>query len=483
MQTATIFRILGLLLIMLSLTFIPPLLVETWYQDGSFSPFEMSFGLTFVSGALLWLLFRSARGDLRTHDGFIVVTLFWLTASIVGALPLFLAFRPNLSITNALFESISGITTTGATIFTHLDSLPHSILYYRQQLQFIGGISIIVLAVAILPTLGIGGMQLFRTEMTGPVKDDKVLPRITESAQAIWFVYLTITLLCALSYWLAGMSLFDAIGHSFSTVSTGGFSTHDKSLGYYHSSPIELIAVVFMIMGAINFNLHFMAFKRIELKPYAKDSELGLFLKILVTVVIFLWAMLVFFAPNETTPHLIIEVLFQTTSFITTSGFLTTDLTLWPLFIPMLLLFIGMIGGCAGSTTGGVKTIRVLLLQKQAAREIRRLVHPHGQYVVKLGDKPLSGRVIEAIWGFFAIYFVIFLFLLLLLLTFESDFFTAYTALITTLSNIGPGLGGVATHFSNLSDGAKWVLSAAMLIGRLEIFTLLVLLSPTFWRR
>lgn len=483
MQSATISRILGYLLMLLSLTFIPPLLVETFYQDGSAAPFEISFGMTFISGALLWSLFRTSKADLRTQDGFILVVLFWLTASLVSALPLYLAFKPYLSVTDAFFESVSGITTTGATIFTRLESLPHSILYYRQQLQFLGGISIIILAVAILPTLGIGGMQLFKTEITGPVKDDKVVPRITESAKAIWLVYLVITILCAIAYWLAGMSCFDAIGHSFSTVSTGGFSTHDQSLGYFNSTSIQLIATLFMILGAINFNLHFMAFKRLALKPYAQDEELGFFLKLFGFIVLLIWAGLIIYNPGSGAISILVSSLFETSSFITTSGFIATNMTFWPLYIPILLLFMGMIGGCAGSTAGGLKAIRVLLFQKQALREIHRLIHPHALYVVKYGHKPLNAQIIEAIWGFFAVYFAVFILLLLMMLVVENDFYSAYSAIICALSNTGRGLGSVSSNFAGVSDGGKWILSSAMLIGRLEIFTVLVLLSPVFWRR
>jgi trk system potassium uptake protein len=483
MQSAAITRILGLLLMILSFTFIPPMLVEAWYKDGDVSCFMLSFGTIFSLGAILWALFRASKNDLRMHDGFLLVVLFWLTAGFVGAMPLYIAFKPYLSLTNAFFESVSGFTTTGSTIFTQLDSLPHSILYYRQQLQFLGGISIIVLAVAIMPTLGIGGMQLFRTEMTGPTKDDKVLPRITESAKAIWFVYLTISVLCAICYYLAGMTWFDAIGHSFSTVSTGGFSTHDASLAYFNSPAIQLIAVAFMIMGAINFNLHYLAFKRAGLKPYTEDAEFSFFIKLYAAVVILIWVALVLLSPNDQPLSTMINSLFETASFISTSGFASANIVPWPIFIPILLLFLGMVGGCAGSTSGGFKIIRVLLLQKQATREVRRLVHPHGQYVVKFGQKPLSPRIIEAIWGFFAIYFVVFVLLFLLMLTVESDFLTAYSALIAALSNSGRGLGTVVNNFAGLSDGAKWLLSIAMLVGRLEIFTVLVILSPVFWRR
>lgn len=482
MQIKTTSRILGLLLMILSLTFIPPVMVEQWYQDGSILPFMLPFAFTLGVGFIFWFLARHYKHPLRTHDGFLIVVLFWVTACFVGSLPLTLAFFPKLSFTDAVFESVSGITTTGSTILADLDGLPHSILYYRQQLQFLGGISIILLAVAIIPTLGIGGMQLFRTEISGPVKDDKLTPRITQTAKAIWIIYLSMTVACAFFYWLAGMSCFDAISHSFSTVSTGGFSTHDASIGFYHSLYIKLVAIIFMFLGAISFNLHFLVFKRKKLSVYFQDPELGFFVRLLLTSAVIILMALVFYGHQKHSSVLAVDAFFEICSLLTTTGFWTTNIS-FPGFIPMMLLFLGVVGGCSGSTSGGLKAVRVLLLQKQGTREIRRLIHPHGQYVVKLGANPIGTRVIEAIWGFFAIYFVVFIILLLMLLAVEEDFYSIVTALMATLSNSGRGLGQVASDFSCLSDYAKWILSFAMVAGRLEIFTILVLLSPTFWRR
>jgi len=476
------FKILGVLLMLFSITLVPPLLVGLGYQDGNVLTFVKSIVLCLSVGFVLWFSFRHYKHPLRTHDGFLIVVLFWVVASLMAALPFYWTISPNISFTDAFFESVSGITTTGSTILTNIDHLPHSLLYYRQQLQFLGGMSIILLAVAILPALGIGGMQLFRTEITGPVKDDKLTPRITHTAKAIWLVYLTITIVCALCYWFAGMSWFDAIGHSFSTVSTGGFSTHDASLGFYNTPAVKVVAVLFMFLGAVNFNLHFLVFKRRNLRVYSQDPEFRFFIRLILTSAVVIWIALVILHFQKKSPHIVLDSLFEVASFITTSGFGLGDFSL-PSFIPFLLLFLGVIGGCAGSTSGGVKVVRALLLQKQGIREIRRLIHPHGQYVVTLGDKPITARVIEAIWGFFAIYFVVFTILLLLLLVVENDFYAIYSALIATISNTGRGLGSVANNFSALSDYAKWILSFAMLAGRLEIVTILVLLSPTFWRR
>jgi len=480
----TTVKILGQLLVLLSTTLLIPMLVEAGYQDGTLSTFQLSFCITFGLGFLLWFPFRRYKQPLRTQDGFLIVALFWLTSGLVGALPFYWSIEPSLSFTDAFFESVAGVTTTGSTILTHLDHLPHSILYYRQQLQFLGGISIILLAVAILPTLGIGGMQFFRTEITGPVKDDKLTPRITHTAKAIWVIYFTFTILCALGYWIAGMSPFDAITHSFGTVSTGGFSTHDKGLAYFSNPIIICIAILFMLLGSVSFNLHFLAFKRKKFHAYWQDPELLFFLKLFFSITLLVWATAAIHLDASISSLSLLDIFFQVASSLTTTGYASySTLQLFPHFIPFLLLFCAIMGGCAGSTSGGIKAVRVLLLQKQGTREIQRLIHPRGQYVITLGTQPISTHIIEAIWGFFAIYMVVFASLLLLLLMVEEDFLSIYTALVATLSNSGPGLGKNISHFAQLSDYAKWILSAAMLLGRLEIFTILVLLSPSFWRR
>lgn len=481
MHFASIFRILGLLLMLFSLTLLPPILVEEWYRDGSLSAFVWSTLVIVLLGTLIWFPFRHHKKDLRSRDGFLVVVLFWTALCLVGALPFYLAPSPNISFTDAIFESVSGITTTGSTVLSSLDSLPHAILYYRQQLQFLGGIGIIILAVAILPMLGVGGMQLFRAEMTGPIKDNKLTPRIAQTAKAIWLIYVVMTIICGLAFWLGGMTPFDAVAYSFSTVSTGGYATHDASMGYFESPLLKFIAIIFMFLSAISFSLHFSAFHAKKVGCYNRDPELRMFVKIIFVSMIAVWVGFFLFSHPQD-ENTLIDSLFQVVSLCTTTGLVTTDFSLWPAYIPLMLLFCGVIGGCAGSTTGGLKVVRLLLLLKQGAREIYRLIHPHGHSSIKLGFTPVPNRVIEAIWGYLAIYFAIFsLFLLLLLLT-EMDFLTAYTALVATFANIGPGLGNVASNFAGLSDLSKWILSFAMLVGRLEIFTVLVLFSPIFWR-
>ncbi len=483
MQLAVIQRILGILLSLFSLTMFPPLAISIVSSDGTFVPFLSAFALILSIGLALWFPVRNIKNELRLRDGFVVVVLFWVGLGITGSVPLILASIPDLSITDAIFESISGLTTTGATILTGIDHLPKSILFYRQELQWLGGMGIIVLAVAILPMLGIGGMQLYRAETPGPVKDTKLTPRITETAKALWYIYLSMTIVCALAYWLAGMSVFDAISHSFATISIGGFSTHDASMGYFDSDLIESVAVFFMFFSGINFSLHFIAWGNTSIKPYWHDAEFRTYLSILLFVCV-TCALYHFLANDyENIGNAIKDSLFQAVSIATTTGFTTTEYQSWPGFIPLLLLFSSFVGACAGSTGGGIKVIRILLIFKQGMREIKRLIHPNAIFIIKIGNKPIPERIIEAVWGFFAAYIAIFVFLLLALMATELDQVTAFSALAACINNLGPGLGKVSQHYGDINDVAKWILCFAMLLGRLEIFTLLVLFTPTFWRR
>ena len=483
MQAAAILRILGLLLMLFSAALIPPILVSLWYRDGALYAFIDALLLILSSGFLLWLPVRNHRRELRLRDGFLVVALFWTVLGLTGAVPLMLALHPHMSFTDAVFESFSGLTTTGATVITGIDRLPHSILFYRQELQWLGGMGIIVLAVAVLPMLGIGGMQLFRAEAPGPVKDNKLTPRITETAKALWVLYLGLTIACALGYWQAGMSGFDAIAHSFSTVAIGGFSTHDASIGHFRNPAIEFVAIVFMFLSGINFALHFLAWRQLSLRPYLQDSEFRAYVLVLFGVGIATVGYLLLTETYERPYDAFHHGLFQVVSIGTTTGFTTTSYHAWPGFLPVLLLFLSFVGGCAGSTGGGMKVIRFLLLIKQGMREIARLVHPSAQIPVKVNRQPVSDRIIDAVWGFFATYVASFVLMMLLLMATGLDQVTAFSAVAACINNLGPGLGEVALHYRDINDAAKWVLTFAMLLGRLEIFTLLVLLSPVFWRR
>ena len=483
MSFAAVQRILGLLLTVFSFTLVPPFVVALVTRDGAAAAFASAFALTLSIGFISWLPVRSIRRELRLRDGFVVVVMFWTVLSTIGALPFILADDPHLSITDAMFESISGLTTTGATVITHLEVLPKSILYYRQQLQWLGGMGIIVLAVAVLPMLGIGGMQLYRAETPGPMKDSKLTPRITETAKALWYIYLSLTIVCGFAYWLAGMSAFDAVGHAFSTVAIGGFSTHDASIGYFNSSVIDMIAVVFMFLAGVNFSLHFVAFRHRSISGYWRDSEFRFYTLLLSSVILVTVLGLYFTQTYDRWQDALLNGLFQAVSIGTTAGFTTAEFYNWPGFIAISLLFSSFVGGCAGSTGGGIKVIRLLLLVKQGLREITRLVHPSAHIPVRVGSKTVSSRVVEAVWGFFALYVASFTVMYLALAATGLDLMTAFSAVAASINNLGPGLGGVGAHYADMHDPGKWILCFAMLLGRLEIFTLLVLLTPAFWRK
>ncbi|MFT5579383.1 MAG: trk system potassium uptake protein TrkH [Paraglaciecola psychrophila] len=482
MHFTLISRILGMLLMVFSVTMVPPMLVSLWYQDGSHSAFAIAFVITLSCGAIMWLPVVKQKRDLRTGDGFLITSLFWLVLGLFGALPFLLSANPVLSITDAVFESMSGLTTTGATVITGLDYLPKSILYYRQQLQWLGGIGIIVIAVAILPMLGIGGMQLYRAETPGPMKDRKLTPRITETAKALFLIYVLLTVTCAIAYWLAGMSAFDAICHAYSTVAIGGFSTHDASIGYFNSPTIMLIACVYMLVAGINFALHFYALQQRSIKHYAADSESRFYTYTILCAAVIVSGSLIY-TRDYNIPDGIVHGLFQTISIATTTGFATAEFATWPSFLPVMLIFLSFMGGCGGSTGGGMKAVRVMLIAKQGVRELSQLVHPNAVIPLKVGNRPVEGKVISAVWAFFAVYVFSFVVILILLMATGLDYTTAFSAVVASLNNLGPGLGDVAAHYGDISAVAKWILCFSMLLGRLEVFTLLVLFTPTFWRR
>ena len=475
-------RILGSLLMMFSLTMLLPAFVGLIYMDKNWILFIWSFGIILTIGLSLWYPVRKLKKELSLRDGFLIVASFWIVLGSAGSLPFYLSDIISMSFTDSVFESISGLTTTGATVLTDLDQLPHSILFYRHQLQWFGGMGIIVLAVAVLPMLGVGGMQLYRAETPGPIKNTKLTPRITKTAKALWYVYLSITILCAMSYFIAGMGAFDAICHAFSTVAIGGFSTHNESIGYFNSSAINLVAIVFMIMAGINFSLHFIAWKKLSIKQYLDDPEFRAYIFGLLIISFIVITSLSIFKTYDYWPDTLINGLFQSISIATTTGFTTAAYTNWPGALPVLLIFASFIGGCAGSTGGGIKVIRCLLILKQGTREIIRLLHPSAEIPVKLGKSAIPFRVVDAVWGFFSVYIIIFVLMLLAMMSTGLDQITAFSAVAATINNLGPGLGEVSANFSSLPNSAKWISIISMLLGRLEIFTLLVLISPSFWR-
>ena len=481
MHLPVILRILGILLVLFSTASLPPMAVAWWYGEPEIMLFTYTFLITLVTGLVFCLPFMRARHDMRPRDGFLITVLFWVVLAVFGAFPLLLMDAPSLSVTDAFFESISGLTTTGATVLTNIDAMPRSILFYRQQLQWLGGMGIIVLAVAILPMLGIGGMQLYRTEAPGPVKDRKLTPRIAETAKTLWYLYLGLTVACALAYWMAGMTPFDAISHSFSTVAIGGFSTHDASIGWFNNPAIEGIAIFFMLISGINFAMHYLVWHNRSFLMYFSDPEVRGYLLMLIGVCALTVPVLLYndvYDGMEAARYGIFEVV----SIATTTGFATTDFSIWPTFLPLLLFLTSFAGGCAGSTAGGMKVIRVLLIFKQGSRELKRLIHPNAIFSIKLGRKPVDDKVADAVWGFFSAYVFLFIVMYLALLATGLDITTAFSAVASCMNNLGPALGEASSNYQSLPDTAKWILSFAMLLGRLEIFTLLVLFTPMFWR-
>ena len=481
MHLAFVSRVLGLMLMVFSTSMLVPIIFATIYQENTLPMFFLAFTITMIVGFLSWLPARNMKGEIRIRDGFIITVLFWLVLSTFGALPFALSQETNLSFIDALFESISGLTTTGATVFTNLEDLPKSILYYRQQLQWLGGIGIVVIAVSILPMIGVGGMQIYKAETPGPIKDTKLTPRIAETANALFKIYVFLTVVCAIAYWVAGMSWFDALSHSFSTISIGGFSTYDESLGHFDNNAVLTIASIFMVVSGLNFALHYTAWHARSIKSYISDPEARLFVLVILFGILVTTYFLYTTAsmPNE---EILFVGVFQLISILTTTGFTTTEFHLWPSFLPFFLILLSFFWACAGSTGGGIKMGRILIMSQQVVREIYRLIHPNAVLPIKTKKHKIPERVTDGIWAFFGIYFFIFYVMVLLLLANNLDYITAWSATAASFNNLGPGLGAVAENYADLNAMSKAILCSGMLLGRLEVFTLLVLLSPTFWR-
>lgn len=486
-------RIVGFLVMSFSFTMLLPAFVALIYDDGGGRAFLEAFMLNFVVGAVIWWLCRHEKSELRSREGFLIVVLFWVVLGTLGAVPFIILEHPDLTFTESMFESFSGLTTTGATVITGLDDLPKAILFYRQFLQWLGGMGIIVLAIAIIPLMGLG--KLYRAEMPGPLKDQKMRPRIADTAKLLWQIYFTLTILCTVAFKLAGMSWFDAVCHSFATISIGGFSTHDASMGYFDSPIINGITVIFLLISACNFALHFALFDHLQHKDkgakksgnifkrlYWKDYEFRSFTVIQLSLFLVCIIVLSAYGYFENAEITFQQALFQSVSISTTAGFTTNDFSQWPSFLPVLLVMASFIGGCAGSTGGGLKVIRVMLLYLQANREIHRFVHPNTVKPIKLGSHVFSGRIEEGIWAFFSAYVFVFIVCWLSSIACGMEAFDAFNAVIAALNNLGPALGSVSSNFTQVPDGAKWVLTIAMVCGRLEVFTLLVILSPVFWK-
>ena len=482
MQLSIVAKTLGLLLMVFSFAQVPPILVDLIYSEGEYLTFVFSFILTVFGGLVLWWPFRAIKKSFRLREGVLIVVSFWIVLSLFGTLPFLITESiSNLSFSNAFFESMSGLTTTGATVLSQLDDLPKSILFYRQQLQWLGGMGIIVLAVAVLPLLGVGGMELYHAESSGIAKD-RLTPKLRNTAIALWKIYLSLTVLCALAYFFSGMSIFDAVSHSFSTVAIGGFSTHDSSIGYFNSIPIEMIAMFFMFLAGINFSLHFVAWNNRSLVDYIKDSEFKTYSMVLFSASAIVIIALSLNSEYGSTSETIRHSLFQTISIATTTGFTSQNYSNWPAAIPVFLIMVSFIGACVGSTGGGIKVVRVLVMFRLGMKEIHKFIRPNAQVSIKLNNASINEKALVSVLGFFSLYAISFIFIMMLLMFAGLDQVTAYSATAATMNNLGPGLGEVAQNYGSLGETAKWILSFSMLIGRLEVLTIIAIFHRAFWR-
>jgi trk system potassium uptake protein TrkH len=477
---------IGQLLMFFSLSMLPPLFVALGYRDGGEVAFVLGFFIILAAGFVIWLPARHAHGELRVRDGFLITVLFWVVLGLFGAVPLRIATDAWNTWTDAIFESVSGLTTTGSTVATGLDALPHALNYYRAQLHFLGGMGILVLAVAVMPMLGVGGMQLVKAETAGPMKDSKLAPRIAQTARALWMIYVGIIAACAVAYRICGMSWFDAICHAMATIATGGFSTHDASIGYFNNPLLEYVVVFFIIIASINFGLHYQALRGGGLKTYWQDEEFRAFAAVVLMLVAAICVPMMLYGPYRNDGELSFRrALFQIIAFGGNAGFATDDPTKWPAYTPVLLVLSTYFMGMAGSTCAGFKMVRVVLLFKQGVRELTKLVHPSAELTIKLNQRRVPDSMITSITGFFATFVAVvaLMTMLLMLISPNLDFLTAFSAVSTCINGTGPGLGIVNATMTAVSMPGKWLLIFAMLLGRLEIFTLLVVFTPAFWRR
>jgi trk system potassium uptake protein TrkH len=474
-------KILGTGLILFSAIQSFPIIISLIYNEQNYLSFLESSLITFASGLFLYgVNYSKDYEDLKIRDGFLLIVLLWFIFSIFASIPFILKTNP-LTIVNAYFEAVSGLTTTGATIFVNLDNELKSILFYRALLQWVGGLGIVVLALALFPILGIGGMQLYRGEASNPVNNNKLRPKMAETAKSLWFIYLFLTILCFFCYRFSGMTNFDAVTHAFTTIAIGGFSNYDNSFAYFSNNLIYLFASVFMFLSAISFSLHFVAFNKIDITGYFKDKELRFYSTIIFVSFILIFIVLQSTNANGNFDTLILSV-FQTISFATTTGFVSTDQSSLPLFIPYLLIALAGMGACAGSTGGGLKAIRVYILFRQAKNELKKLIHPSSVIPLKIGDNVIDKEISDSVWGFVSVYLFALFFGILLILATGINIETAFSTIFSCLNNLGPALGDATENYASLNDASKIILSFTMILGRLEIYTLLVLFTTFFWR-
>lgn len=480
----TTLPLLGLIAMAMSLSYFLPLAVSLITDDGADSAFLAAMAVNFLVGLALWLATRRHHRNLNIREGILLVVFVWTGGSLFATIPLLLGI-PGLSFTDAFFEAVSGLTATGATVLSGLDRLPASINVWRALLQWLGGMGVIVLAVAILPMLGVGGRQLFKAELPGPMKEEQLTPRITETAKGLWVIYAVLTLLCLVSYHAAGMDWIDAMIHSFTTLSLGGFSSHDASLGHFDSPLIELVAIVFMLIAGINFATHFMVWRQKSFAQYANDLEARYFILVVICSVL---GIALFLRISDVYPDYLAALrytAFNVISVGTTTGYSTADYNLWPVFAPLWILFLGTFLSCSGSTGGGIKLIRAVILYQQVYREFRRLAHPNAVVPLKVSGHVIANQLVFAVLAFFFVWVVILVSMTLLLSLSGLDAMTGFSAVVASLNNIGPGLHqvGPATNYAVLTDFQTWVCTSAMLLGRLELFTFLIVFTPAFWRR
>ena len=476
MNLKSIVNLFSILVLFFSLSYIFPIIISLIFDDGATELFIYALLGVVLIGLVGLLATRKVDNELSQKDGFVIIVLFWVVLCFAGSIPFYLS---GMNAIDSIFESMSGITTTGATVISNLDTLPESLLFYRQLLQWMGGMGLIVLAIAVMPLLGIGGGQIYKTEIPGAMGEQKLTPRIKETAQVLWLIYLGLTVLCAILYYLGGMGSFDAVSHAMSTVAIGGFSTHNDSIGHFNSIAIETICIVFMLLSAFSFTLHYFAvFKKKPLK-YFYDPEIRFFMSILAIIFIIcaMISNISNYGPN------LRELAFHSVSMLTTTGFSISNSSEWPFSISFILLIGAFIGACAGSVGGGVKSWRVLIMINHAHKNIMRIIHPNSVISLKIGTKNVNDEVATSVWGFFSIYIISFIILLLFVLITGVDFESAFSAVGACLNNLGPGLGIVSENYANINSASKGILAFAMLLGRLEIFTLLVILTPMFWSK
>ena len=477
MNFKAIINLFSILVLFFSFSYIFPILVSIVFNDNSLYLFLPAFIFVGILGLIGFLLTKGVQRDLSSKDGFVIIVMFWLVLSLAGSIPFYLS---GMSPIDSFFESMSGITTTGATVISNIESLPESLKFYRQLLQWMGGMGLIVLAIAVMPLLGIGGGQLFKTDIPGAMGEQRLTPRIQETAKALWSIYLGLTVLCTIFFTIAGMSFFDAVSHAMSTVSIGGFSTYNDSIGHFNDLTIEIICMIFMLLSAMSFALHYFSIYKSKSLKYFYDPELRFFISILL--IIFILALSVNALSSQSNLSLR-ELAFHTISTITTTGFGISDTSTWSFSISFLLLIGAFIGACSGSVGGGVKSWRVMIMLNHAYSNIVKMIHPNSVVTLKVGTKSVDDNVATSVWGFFSIYVISFVILLMAVLISGLDLETAFSAVGACLNNLGPGLGLVSENYSEINSFAKGVLAFSMLLGRLEIFTLLIILTPMFWAK